>query len=73
MPGIITRQTSGEPGFDAASIYIRWLLQLGGEKAPLVLVDGIERSISSVNPDEVESLSVLKDASANCCLWCERC
>ena len=63
MPGIITRQTSGEPGFDAASIYIRGIATWG-EKAPLVLVDGIERSISSVNPDEVESLSVLKDASA---------
>lgn len=63
MPGIITRQTSGEPGFDAASIYIRGIATWG-EKAPLVLVDGIERSINSVNPDEVESLSVLKDASA---------
>ena len=63
MPGIITRQTSGEPGFDEASIYIRGIATWG-EKAPLVLVDGIERSISSVNPDEVESLSVLKDASA---------
>lgn len=63
LPGIITRQTSGEPGFDAASIYIRGIATWG-QKAPLVLVDGIERSISSVNPDEVESLSVLKDASA---------
>lgn len=63
MPGIITRQTSGEPGFDAASIYIRGIATWGA-KAPLVLVDGIERSINSVNPDEVESLSVLKDASA---------
>lgn len=63
MPGIITRQTSGEPGFDAASIYIRGIATWG-EKAPLVVVDGIERSINSVNPDEVESLSVLKDASA---------
>ena len=63
VPGIITRQTSGEPGFDAASIYIRGIATWG-QKAPLVLVDGIERSIGSVNPDEVESLSVLKDASA---------
>lgn len=63
MPGIITRQTSGEPGFDAASIYIRGIATWG-EKAPLVLVDGIERAIGTVNPDEVESLSVLKDASA---------
>ncbi len=63
MPGIITRQTSGEPGFDAANIYIRGMATWGA-KNPLVLVDGIERSIGTVNPDEVESLSVLKDASA---------
>jgi TonB-linked SusC/RagA family outer membrane protein len=63
LPGIITRQSSGEPGFDAASVYIRGMSTWVNNK-PLVLVDGIEREMSSVNPEEVESLSVMKDASA---------
>lgn len=66
MPGIITRQTSGEPGYDQAQVYIRgmgtWV-----SRTPLVLVDGVERGMSalnSINAQEIESFSVLKDASA---------
>ncbi len=63
LPGIVTRQASGEPGFDAAQIFIRgmgtWV-----NRAPLILVDGIERDINSINAQEIESFSVLKDASA---------
>jgi TonB-linked SusC/RagA family outer membrane protein len=63
IPGIITRQTSGEPGFDAAQIYVRGISSWVN-KAPLVLVDGVERDINAVNPSDIESFSVLKDASA---------
>ena len=63
IPGIITRQTSGEPGYDAANIYIRGIGTLGNRN-PLVLVDGIERDMSNLNVNEIESFSVLKDASA---------
>jgi len=63
IPGIITRQTSGEPGFDAANVYIRGMSTWVNNK-PLVLVDGVERDMSTINPDEIESFSVLKDASA---------
>src|SRR5690606_31094964 len=66
MPGIITRQTSGEPGYDQAQVFIRgmgtWV-----SRTPLVLVDGVERGMSalnSINAQEIESFSVLKDASA---------
>lgn len=63
VPGIISRQRSGEPGNDAAVLQIRgvgtWV-----NSSPLVLVDGIERSLNYVNPEEIESFSVLKDASA---------
>jgi TonB-dependent SusC/RagA subfamily outer membrane receptor len=56
-------QTSGEPGADAANIFIRgkssWV-----DSSPLVLVDGVERNFNDINPNEIESLSVLKDASA---------
>lgn len=63
IPGIITRQSSGEPGFDAANVYIRGMSTWVNNK-PLVLVDGIERDMGTVNPDEIENFSVLKDASA---------
>lgn len=63
MPGIITRQESGEPGYDGANIYIRGLATWGN-KSPLILVDGVERDINQVNAYEVESFSIMKDASA---------
>jgi len=58
MSGVITKQVSGQPGADNTSISIR------GFGDPLVLVDGEERSFSSVDPNMIESISVLKDASA---------
>lgn len=63
IPGIITRQTSGEPGYDAANVYIRGFGTLGNN-TPLILVDGIERNMDNINVNEIESFSVLKDASA---------
>ena len=63
MPGIITRQTSGEPGYDGAILNIRGM-GTWGNSSPLVLVDGIERDLNLVNTAEIESFSILKDASA---------
>ncbi len=63
LPGVMTRQTSGEPGFDAATVYIRGMATFNN-KAPLILVDGVERDMSNISMEEVESFSVLKDASA---------
>jgi TonB-linked SusC/RagA family outer membrane protein len=63
IPGIITRQTSGEPGFEAAQIYVRGMSSWVAN-SPLILVDGVERDINMVNPADIESFSVLKDASA---------
>lgn len=64
MPGIISRQSSGEPGYDGAALYIRGMGTFGSGKSPLILVDGIERDINLVNTAEIESFSILKDASA---------
>ncbi|MFC6997209.1 SusC/RagA family TonB-linked outer membrane protein [Rufibacter roseus] len=64
LPGIVTRQTSGEPGFDAAQVFIRGLGTWTGARGPLVLVDGVERDLNSINTQEIESFSMLKDASA---------
>ena len=63
LPGVTTIQISGEPGMEDPRILIRsqgtW-----NNSAPLILVDGIERSMSDINVSEVASISVLKDASA---------
>lgn len=64
LPGIITRQSSGEPGFDAAKVFIRGIGTYGTNQEPLVLVDGIERDMNNINTEEIESFSILKDASA---------
>ena len=63
LSGVVTYQTSGQPGNDDATIFIRGISSWNGS-SPLVLVDGVERSFSSLNPDEVKTISVLKDASA---------
>lgn len=63
LPGVVTTQTSGMPGEEEPQIVIRGSSSWNGS-SPLVLVDGIERPMSSVDMGSVESLSVLKDASA---------
>lgn len=64
IPGVITSQTSGAPGSDDASIFIRGRATFAGDAQPLILVDGIERSFANIAPDDIETISVLKDASA---------
>ena len=65
MPGVSSVQTTGQPGADAASIYVRGSGSLtSGLSSPLVLVDGVEREFSQIDPNEIESISVLKDASS---------
>lgn len=64
LPGIITRQSSGEPGFDAAQVFVRGIGTYGTEQGPLILVDGVERNMDNINTEEIESFSILKDASA---------
>ena len=65
VTGISTVQYSGEPGADEAIIYVRGLGSLTSDaSSPLILVDGVERPFSQLDPNEVESISILKDASA---------
>jgi len=63
LPGIITRQASGEPGYDAAQVFIRGLSTFGNN-TPLILIDGVERDMNQINAQEIESFTILKDASA---------
>jgi TonB-linked SusC/RagA family outer membrane protein len=65
IPGIISVQRSGELGYDQSEFYIRGMSTFsGGSRTPLVLVDGIERNMDNISPEEIESFSVLKDAAA---------
>lgn len=64
MAGVVSIQASGEPG-SGASFYIRGISTLGGANTPLVLVDGVERSLDLVDTDDIETFSILKDASAS--------
>jgi TonB-linked SusC/RagA family outer membrane protein len=63
LPGVITVATEGTPGEEDPKIYIRGQ-STWNNSDPLILVDGIERSMSSVDVSSIESISVLKDASA---------
>lgn len=63
MPGVVAVNTDSKPGSDAADIFIRGKSSWQSS-TPLVLVDGIERNMNDIDPNEIESLSVLKDASA---------
>lgn len=61
--GVSTTQNSGAPGEDDVTIRIRGVGTLN-DASPLVLVDGVERSFSQIDPSEVESMSILKDAAS---------
>lgn len=65
IAGVIAVQRSGEPGYDDSEFWIRGMSSFKGNNAPLVLVDGIERSLNNIDISEIESFSVLKDASAS--------
>ena len=65
IAGVISRSPGGRPGEDDASVYIRGIASYNsGTSSPLVLVDGIERDYSQIDPEDIETFSVLKDASA---------
>ncbi len=63
LSGVLTMQQSGKPGDNDAEIIVRGLSSWNGSK-PLVLVDGVERDFTDLDPNEINTISVLKDASA---------
>jgi len=64
LPGVTTIASSGRPGEESPDLFIRGRSTWNGSGQPLVLVDGIERSLNDINANDIESISVLKDASA---------
>lgn len=63
MTGVIAKQNSGEPGQDGASLLIRGKATLGNSN-PLVIVDGVARSFSQIDPNMIDDITILKDAAA---------
>ena len=63
LPGLTVLQRSGVPGGEAMEFYIRGRSTVNGQQ-PLVVVDGVERDFKALDPREIETISILKDASA---------
>ena len=65
LAGVVSVQRTGEPGHDETDIWIRGISTFTNQPSrPLVLVDGVERSFNNIDPEDIESFTVLKDASA---------
>ncbi len=64
VPGIVSLQSSGEPGKNLSEFWIRGIGTFGANSSALVLVDGLEGNLNEIDPADIESFSVLKDASA---------
>lgn len=65
VSGVIAVQRSGNPWFNNSDFWIRGISTFTGNTNPLVLVDGVERSLHDIDPEEIASFSVLKDAAAS--------
>ena len=63
VSGVIVRQTTGDPGRDGSNIYVRGISSTGTTQ-PLIIVDGIPRDFTQLDPNSIETFTVLKDASA---------
>lgn len=64
VAGVISMVNSGEPGKNLAEFWVRGIGTFGANSSALVLIDGLEGDINSIDPADIESFSVLKDASA---------
>lgn len=63
-PGVTVTQQSGRPGADGASINIRGLSSIYAGQGPLILVDGVVSSMDNIDPNAIETISILKDAAS---------
>lgn len=64
VPGVISLQSSGEPGKNLSEFWVRGIGTFGANSKALVLIDGLEGNLNTIDPADIESFSVLKDASA---------
>jgi len=63
-PGVTVQQQSGRPGGDGASIRIRGVSSIYAGSSPLIMVDGVVSSLESIDPNAIESITILKDAAS---------
>lgn len=63
VAGVLAMQTSGQPGVNTSEFWIRGISTFGANSAALVLVDGFERDLNDINIEDIETFTVLKDAS----------
>jgi TonB-linked SusC/RagA family outer membrane protein len=64
VPGIIANQATGEPGKDFSQFWIRGISTFGAGSSALVLIDGVSGDLNTLDTEDIESFSILKDASA---------
>lgn len=64
VPGIISVTRSGEPGNNFSEFWVRGISTFGANQSALILIDGIEGNLNDLDPADIETFSVLKDASA---------
>lgn len=65
LSGVLAVQRSGNPYSNNSDFWIRGISTFSGNARPLVLIDGVERTLNDIDPHEVETISVLKDAAAS--------
>lgn len=65
IPGLTITQQSGQPGYDGGSLNIRGIGSISAGTQPLVLVNNVEMGLNNINPNTIESISVLKDAASS--------
>ena len=64
MPGVVIRSNSGKPGDEGLNILIRGKNSFGTDSSPLVLIDGVYGDFNSIAPENIENISVMKDAAS---------
>jgi len=65
LPGLIVQRYSGQPGKEEFNLNLRGFSSANGGNSPLVLIDGIPGSLDLLNPNDIQSISILKDAAAS--------
>lgn len=65
VPGLTIQRSTGQPGAESYDLNVRGASSTNGGNSPLVLIDGVTGNLDLLNPDDIESISVLKDASAS--------
>lgn len=63
-PGLVITRTNGQPGREGLNARIRGITSLGAGNSPLVIIDGIEGDINALNPNDIQTISVLEDAAS---------